>query len=201
MEAEPVVYVVDDDDAFRASLQFLLESVGLNVKTFPSGPDFLDGYDPRDPGCVILDIRMPGMSGLDLQDELQARNILIPVIVVTANGDVPTAVRAMKSGAVELFEKPFSDQAILDEIQRAIANDAANRERISERLAILECIQTLTPREREVMDMLVAGSTGKEISTNLDISVATVRAHRVSVMSKMEASSIPHLIRMGLIIQ
>ena len=197
-EHAATVFVVDDDPALRRSMRWLIESVGLRVQTFASAKMFLEMYDASVPGCVVLDVRMPGMSGLELQEQLRERQIDIPVIIVTGYGDVPMAVRAMKGGAVDFIEKPASDQVLLDHIHQAISRDAQNfRARIAAR-EIKKRSQTLTNRERQVMEMVVAGLSSKEIAAQLAISFKTVEAHRANIMKKMEATSVAHLIRMNL---
>lgn len=198
MTENPTVFVVDDDPKFRKSMQFLIESVGLAVQTFDSAQQFLDDYDPETAGCVVLDVRMPGMSGLDLQEALQERNVRIPIIIVTAYGDVPMAVRAMKSGAVHFFEKPFSDQMLLDHIQRAITEDLKERESRAEHSEIAQRRERLTRRELEVMELVVQGLSSKEIAKDLGVSFKTVEAHRAKIMKKMQARSVPHLIHMNI---
>ncbi len=194
------VFVVDDDPAVRRSLRWLIESIGLRVRTYSSGSEFLDEYDPQLPGCLVLDVRMPGMSGLDLQERLHERGRCIPIIVMTAFGDVPMAVRAMKFGAVHFFEKPVKDQELLDHIQTALAEDLKWRERDQQDQSIRDRYQRLTKRESEVLGYVVDGDSSKEIGGKLGVSFKTVEAHRAKIMKKMAADSVPHLIRMVLTI-
>lgn len=194
------VFVVDDDPAIRKSLRWLIESIGLPVKTYASGSDFLDEYDPKHPGCLVLDVRMPGMSGLDLQERLCERGRCVPIIVLTAFGDVPMAVRAMKFGAIHFFEKPVKDQELLDHIQAALLEDQKWRERDSQDQFIRDRHQLLTKRECEVLGHVVDGCSSKEIGGKLGVSFKTVEAHRAKIMKKMAAESVPHLIRMVLAI-
>ncbi len=192
------VYVVDDDPAVRKSLRWLIESIGLSVKVFASGSEYLEQYDPRQPGCLVLDVRMPGMSGLELQERLRERGRHLPIIVMTAFGDVPMAVRAMKFGAVYFFEKPVKDQELLDHIQTAIKEDLDWRERSKHDEAVRICYARLTKRECEVLGEVVSGFSSKEIGGKLGVSFKTVEAHRAKIMKKMEADSVPHLIRLYL---
>jgi two-component system response regulator FixJ len=196
--ADPVVHVIDDDEAVRQSLAFLLASSGFPVRIYDSAPAFLDALTALQPGCVLTDVRMPGMSGLDLQRELIARRITLPVIVMTGHGDVALAVEAMKAGAVDFIEKPFSDDTILDAIRAAFDRHARDAAQNGEAAAIAARIQTLTPREREVLDGLVAGLPNKTIAYDLDISPRTVEVHRANLMTKMAAASLPELVRMVL---
>ena len=198
MSPEITVFVVDDDQAVRDSLALLMHSVGLQVETFPSAGEFLDTYRPDRRGCLITDIRMPGMSGLELQEQLSVDGYHIPVIVLTGFGDVPTAVRALKGGAVDFLEKPFNPQALLDLVQQAIVRDteiraeAAHGARLAERKALL------TPREQEVMALVVAGKANKVIAIDWSISERTVELHRARIMKKMQARSLAELVRMVL---
>ncbi len=195
---EATVFVIDDDAAVCDSLRFLIESVGLRVKTFGSADAFLAVCKPGTAGCLVLDLRMPGMSGLELQEEMARRGLGLPVIIITAHGDVPAAVRAMRAGAVDFMSKPFSDQALLDRIHQALLQDARGRVERAARNAIAARISLLTPREREVMDLVVSGKPNKEIAAILDLSTKTVETHRARVMDKMEASSVADLVRMVL---
>jgi FixJ family two-component response regulator len=180
--AEPLVYVVDDDEAFRDSVAWLIESAGLGVKTFASAQQFLGGYLPEQHACVVLDIRMPDMSGMELQEELNRRSHAPPIIFVTGHGDVPMAVTAVKRGAVDFIEKPFSDSAFLELVQKALQLDAELR----------------TPREREVMERVIAGKLNKVIADDLGISIKTVEAHRARVMEKLGVSSLAELVQFSL---
>lgn len=198
MSSEPTVFVVDDDEAVRSSLHFLAQSVGYPVETFASAQDFLNAYDPQRPGCIILDIRMRGMSGLDLQQELIDRSVSLPVIIVTGHGDIPMAVRAMRAGAVDFLEKPYRDQVLLDRIQQAIEMDTGRRASESCRHEIRSRLERLTPRENEVLALVLDGHTNKEIANQLGISVRAVESHRARVMSRMEAESVAGLVRMVL---
>jgi len=164
-----------------------------------SAQDFLERYDPSRPGCVVLDVRMPGLSGLELQETLRERDIDIPIIIVTGYADVPMAVRAMKAGAIDFIEKPVSDQLLLDDIQRAIARDAQNRQCSAEHRILSERISRLTPREHQVMQKVVDGLSSREIATEFSVSIKTVESHRAKIMKKMGATSTPHLIRMNLL--
>lgn len=194
----PTVFVVDDDDAVRAALALLLRSVGLQAETYGSAADFLAAHDPGRPGCLLLDIRMPGMGGLDLQRELIAHGSIVPVIFITGHGDVTMAVRALQDGAVDFVQKPFRDQDLLDRVQNAIELDAKSRADLARRTEILERMGTLTARESEVMERVVEGSPNKAIAYDLGISERTVEVHRARVMEKMQATSLPHLVRMVL---
>jgi len=196
--ARPTVFVVDDDSAVRDALKLLLRSVGHPVETYGSGQDFLDGYPDDQPGCLVLDIRMPGMSGLELQQQLNTRHSLLPIIFITGHGDVPMAVEAMQAGAMDFIQKPFRDQDLLDRINQALDKDASNRAALSERNAIRKRLETLTPREREVMDLVVDGKANKVIAGDLNLSQRTVEIHRARVMEKMQATSLAHLVRMVL---
>ena len=198
MTTQATVFVVDDDQAIRSSLQWLIESVGLQVETYPTADDFMRSYYPGRSGCLLLDVRMPGMSGLELQEYLVEKQIRIPVIIITGHGDVPMAVRAVKSGAVDFIEKPFNDQLLLDAVHRAIEQDAEQRGRASRLADIRERLVKLTPREREILDMVVAGNRNKVIAIDLGISQSTVEAHRAKVMEKMQAASLSELMRMML---
>jgi RNA polymerase sigma factor (sigma-70 family) len=192
------VFVVDDDQAMRNSLKWLIESVGVQVESFASADEFLANYRPGRAGCLVLDVRMPGMSGLDLQEYLVDKNIRIPVVIITGHGDVPMAVRAMKSGAIDFIEKPFNDEVLLDAIRRAIAYEEQQRTHESEHLQIKERLSHLTPREHEVMEMVTDGKSNKEIANALGVSAKTIEAHRARVMEKMQAGSLAELVRMVL---
>jgi two-component system response regulator FixJ len=192
------VFVVDDDQAMRNSLKWLIESVGVAVESFSSADDFLVQYQPGRAGCLVLDVRMPGMSGLELLEHLAERNVHIPAVIITGHGDVPMAVRAMKSGAIDFIEKPFNDEALLDAIRRAIVFEEQQRSLHSEHAQIQERLSHLTPREHEVMAMVTEGKSNKEIANTLGVSAKTIEAHRARVMEKMQAGSLAELVRMAL---
>lgn len=198
MSAEFTVFVVDDDQAVRESLALLVQSVGLEVETFASAQDFLDLYAPERPGCLITDIRMPGMSGLELQERLSADGRHIPVIVLTGFGDVPAAVRALKGGAIDFVEKPFNPQALLDLVQQAIVRDSERRAQAAREADLDKRMASLTPREQEVMALVVAGKANKVIAIDLLISERTVELHRGRIMKKMRARSLAELMRIVL---
>ncbi len=191
------VFVVDDDQAMRSSLQWLIESVGLAVESFASADEFLTSYYPGRAGCLLLDVRMPGMSGLELQEYLNAHEIKIPVIIITGHGDVHMAVRAMKRGAIDFIEKPFNDEVLLDAIRNALNLDERRRGYQAERAELAARLAQLTPREHEVMDMVTEGKSNKEIAKTLGVSAKTVEAHRARVMEKMQAGSLAELVRMA----
>lgn len=197
MEKEnPVVFVVDDDDAICQSLRLLIGDIGLDVRTFNSAKDFLAQYDPSCAGCLVLDVRMSGMSGLELQSRLQELGAEIPTLIITGHGDVPMAVEAMKAGALDFIEKPFRDQVLLDGIQRAIELDARSRRQRRERQAVQSRIRLLTQREREIMERLVAGKTNKSIAFELGISHKTVDFHRANILQKVGVGSVVELVRL-----
>ncbi len=193
--AQPLVNLVDDDPALRDSLRWLLESAGHRVADFASAEGFLSAFDPAQRGCLVLDIRMPGMSGLELQDELGRRGSRLPIIFITGHGDVPTAVSAVKKGAFEFVEKPFNDQQFLGLVERAIARDAEFRRQSHGQRLFQERLATLTQREREVLDLIVAGRRNREIAETLQVSIKTVEAHRAKVMQKTGASSLAELVQ------
>ena len=193
----PVVYVVDDDDAVREALSSLLRSVGLAMVGFASPQEFL-AYPRADaPGCLVLDVRLPGSSGLEFQRELTALEVYVPIIFVTGHGDIPMSVRAMKAGAVEFLTKPFRDQDLLDAIQTAIAADRARRQNEQSMADLRDRLATLTARERQVMSILVQGQLNKQIGAALGTTESTVKAHRAQIMRKMQAGSLAELIRMS----
>jgi FixJ family two-component response regulator len=193
---EPIVFVVDDDQAARESLSWLIGSVHLRVRSFASAAEFLAACSPGQSGCVIADVRMPGLSGLDLQAELRRRGIDLPVIVVTGHGDVPMAVRAMKAGAIDFVEKPFNDQVLIDLVQNAVKQSLAARRSEREKQGVRARLEQLTPRERQVLDMIAAGESNKGIAHALGISEKTVEAHRAHVMDKMQAKSFAELMKL-----
>jgi FixJ family two-component response regulator len=194
---EPVVYVVDDDAAARAAIQSLLHSVGLRVDTFGSAQEFLASDRPDAPACLVLDVRLPGVSGLDFQRDLAARNVSIPIIFITGHGDIPMSVEAMKAGAMEFLTKPFRGQVLLDAIHRAIECDRAARHEQSKTAELRQRLATLTPREREVMQFVISGLLNKQIAAGLGASERTVKIHRGQVMRKMQAASLPDLVRIA----
>jgi two-component system response regulator FixJ len=193
---EPKVYIVDDDEAVRESLALLLDSMDQNCQSFNSAVDFLNAYSGGMTGCLVLDIRMPGMNGLELQKQLNAGGSILPIIFVTGHGDVPMAVEAMQHGAVDFIQKPYREQDLLDKINMAIALDESNREALEHRHKIIEKLSTLTPREKEVMEMMVNGKANKVIAIDLGISQRTVEIHRARVMEKMATNSLAHLVKM-----
>ena len=193
---EPTVFIVDDDDEVRDSLEDLVDSVGLRAEIFASAQEFLAAYDPLRAGCLVLDIRMPGMSGLELQEKLGERQAVLPIIFVTGHGDIPMAVEAMRRGAVDFIQKPFRDQDLLDRINSALAQGVGRREDMQEQRAIEERIHSLTPRERQVMEMVVEGKANKVIAIDLGLSQRTVEVHRANVMEKMWAKTLADLVRM-----
>jgi len=197
MSSQTSVFVVDDDQAMRNSLKWLIESVGMKVETFASADEFIRNYYPGRAGCLLLDVRMPGMSGLELQEQFLAHQIKIPIIIITGHGDVPMAVRAMKSGAVDFIEKPFNDELLLESIRNALNYDQQLRTVQSERAEIAARLAQLTPREHEVMEMVTDGRANKEIAHALGVSAKTVEAHRARVMEKMEARSLAELVKMA----
>lgn len=192
---DPIIFVVDDDEAVRLSTEMLVRSMGLRAESFDSAAEFLEDFDPQQPGCIILDIRMPGMSGLELQEHLNELDASIPVVFVTGHGDVPMAVKAMKAGAVDFLQKPFRDQELIDRVHAALDRDSQDREESDVRIRIQARIDTLTSREIEVMDQVVEGQANKEIAFDLGLSPRTVEIHRARVMSKMNAESLPDLVR------
>ncbi len=198
MPAEATVFIVDDDLEVRQALALLFESVGLHAETFGSADEFLQQFDPERPGCLVLDVRMPGMSGLELQSRLSGETIHPPVIIITGHGDVPMAVRAVQAGAVDFIEKPFNDQALLDSVHRALEQDARRRGQVRELAGIRQRLDSLTPREREVMKLVVSGLRNKMIAAELNVSQSTVEAHRARVMEKMHARTLSDLMRMVL---
>ena len=193
----PVVFVVDDDPSVRRAIQRLVESVGLQVELFASAQEFLRSERPDAPSCLVLDIRLPGISGLDFQRQLAEANIHIPIIFITAHGDIPMTVRAMKAGAVEFLTKPFRDQDLLDAIQIALERDRTRRAQEAEVAKLRERYESLTPREREVMPLVVSGLLNKQIAAEIGASEATVKVHRSQLMRKMGAESVADLVRMA----
>lgn len=196
MNAQTTVFIVDDDQAIRTSLKWLIESVGMNAETYASADEFMRNYYPGRAGCLLLDVRMPGMSGLELQEHFIEQDIRIPIIIITGHGDVPMAVRAMKAGAVDFIEKPFNDEQLLESIRNALNLDSEQRSEQAERAKIAALLDHLTSRELEVMEMVTDGKSNKEIAATLGVSAKTVEAHRARVMEKMEASSLAELVKM-----
>ena len=194
MESEPVVFIVDDDASVRKGLERLVRSVGLRGKTFASAPEFLQGAASDGPSCLVLDVRMPGVSGLVLQETLAAAGHRIPIIFITGHGDITMSVRAMKAGAVDFLPKPFNDQDLLEAIQEAIARDRQARQEWAVLQAIQQRADLLTPRERDVLGLVVAGLLNKQIAAELGMSEKTVKAHRAQVMQKMQVSSVARLV-------
>lgn len=192
----PLVIVVDDDAGVRNAMRLLLRSVRLDSVQFASANELLERFDPEQPGCLVLDIRMPGMSGLDLQQQLNLQGAVIPVIFMTGHGDIPMAVEAMQHGAFDFLQKPFRDQDLLDRIRRAIAKDAELRGSMREHSRIRQHLETLTPREHEVLLLLTQGKQNKVIAQELGVSPRTVEIHRARVMDKMNARSVAELVHM-----
>ena len=192
----PTVFVVDDDEGVRTSLRFLLKSVGLASRALGSASEFLETYHPSQPGCLVLDVRMPGMSGLDLQQQLNLRGAVIPVIFITGHGDIPMAVEAMQQGAFDFLQKPFRDQDLIDRIQRALERDARNRATLDQHARIRQRLDSLTPREREVLMLMTRGKPNKIMAAELGVSQRTVEIHRARVMEKSGAASLAQLVRM-----
>jgi len=198
VKKNPVVMVVDDDAGVRNAMRSLLKSVGLVAALYASAQEFLAAYDPAQPGCLVLDIRMPGMSGMELQQQLNLRGAVLPVIFMSGHGDIPMAVEAMQHGAFDFLQKPFRDQDLLDRIQKAIAKDGERREALGERERIKVHLESLTDREREVMDLMTQGKQNKAIAQDLGVSPRTIEIHRARVMEKMNAQSVAELVRMVL---
>lgn len=196
--ADRTVFVVDDDEAARDSLAALLETEGLAVETFRSAREFLVLYDPSRPGCLLLDVRMPGLSGTQLHEELGRRGITLPVIIVTGFGDIPMAVAAIKAGAIDFIEKPYSEAAILESVRSALAQGSQPSPVTPEVSGLRERVGLLTPREREVLECLIIGDSNKQVGSRLGISPRTVEIHRARIMEKMQATSLSHLVRMAM---
>lgn len=200
MRKHATVFVVDDDKAVRDSLAWLVEAMDVKVEAFGTADELLDrltSLNTVPPGCIVADIRLPGMSGLDLQDRLRELNIHLPFVVISGHGDVPLAVRAMKAGAVDFIEKPFSDRKLIDRIQHALVHDEKRRLEVASKQVLRRRINRLTARERQVMSLVVQGKLNKQVAASLDLSPKTVEVHRAHVMEKMEAGSLAELVRMA----
>lgn len=195
-EMQPIVCIVDDDASVRDALKRLVHSVGLRVELFDSAQEFFKRHRPDVPSCLVLDVRMPGISGLDLQRQLADANVHIPIVFITGHGDIPMSVRAMKAGAIEFLTKPFRDQDLLDAIQVALERDRATRQRESEIAALRERFESLTLREREVVTKVVSGMLNKQIAAEIGITENTVKIHRSRAMEKMQAQSLAALVKM-----
>ncbi|OGT35929.1 MAG: DNA-binding response regulator [Gammaproteobacteria bacterium RIFCSPHIGHO2_12_FULL_37_14] len=196
---EPIVYIIDDDQAMVESLLWIIESIGLKVKTYTRAQEFLEEYDSQQHGCLLLDVRMPGMSGPELQLKLNEQGLpTLPIIFISGHGDVPLAVRVMKAGAIDFLTKPFNDQVLLESINKALRIDRANREKRQESAQAKAKFAILSPREVQVLQGIVAGKPNKVISAELKISLKTVEAHRASVMKKMSVKSVPELVKLVL---
>ena len=198
MNRTPAVIVVDDDDAVRTSLRLLLKSAGHTTLAYASANEFLTEWNPAQPGCLVLDVRMPGMSGIELQAELNRRGAIIPVIFISGHGDIPMAVEAIQHGAFDFLSKPFRDQELLDRVQRALSIDGENRKLLSQREVLQGRYEALTPREREVLLLVTQGKPNKVMAGDLGVSQRTVEIHRARVMEKMGANSLAQLVRMTL---
>ncbi len=199
-ERQTTVFLVDDDEAVRDSLSMLMRSVELTSEAYASAQDFLDAYDPERSGCLVLDIRMPGMSGMELQDKLVEQHAMLPIIFITGHGDIPMAVEAMQKGAVDFITKPFRDQDLLDRINQALEQDNESRSALMEKHQIVQRLDSLTPREKEVLNLVVEGKANKVIAGELGVSQRTVEIHRARVMEKMQARSLAQLVRMVMIV-
>lgn len=198
MTRQATVHVVDDDDAVRGSLRLLLKSVGLPTVAHASAQEFLAAWDGDQPGCLVLDVRMPGMSGIELQAELNQRGAIIPVIFISGHGDIPMAVEAIQHGAFDFLQKPFRDQDLIDRVQRALASDAEHRQLLQQRETLKQRFESLTPREQEVLELVTQGKANKVMAGDLGVSQRTVEIHRARVMEKMGAQSLAQLVRMVL---
>jgi FixJ family two-component response regulator len=196
-EEEPVVFVIDDDPSVRDALAGLLRSVGLAVRSFGSTQEFVQSERPDAPGCLVLDVRLPGRSGLDFQRELGELSIQLPIVFITGHGDIPMSVRAMKAGAIEFLTKPWHEQELLDAIQQGIERDRTRRRDAAAVAALHERFDSLTPREREIMALVVTGRMNKQMAADLEVSEITVKVHRGQVMRKMRARSLAQLVRMA----
>jgi len=196
-DTDPIVFIVDDDDSVRKALTRLIKSVDLNVETFASADDFLKRESHNGPACLVLDIRMPGLSGLDLQDELVAAGLTLPIIFISAHGSIPLSVRAMKAGAVDFIEKPFEDQSLLDAINQSLKKDRQAKLEQAELREIQRRVDSLTPRELQVFALVVSGKLNKQIAFELGTTERTIKAHRARVMKKMQAKSLADLIRLA----
>ena len=193
----PTTYVIDDDKAVRESLRWLIESVGLPVETYGSAREFLSSFKNNHPGCIIIDVRMPEMSGLELQEHLNAKRVQMPVIIITGHGDVPMAVRALKAGAMDFIEKPFNDQALLDRIQHALQRHLETAQQRAELDEARRAYAQLTRREQEVLQRVVSGETSKRIAVELGLSTKTIEAHRAKIMHKLHVKSLAELVRVS----
>lgn len=197
---KPVIYIVDDDDGMRRALTVLITTIGYQPVAFAKPTEFLAKYDPSQPGCLVLDVRMPEMSGLEVQQQLNKAGSMLPVILISGHGDIPMAVQAMKDGAFDFLQKPFRDQELIDRINSALKLDAENRQNVDRMADLKSRSESLTPREREVMALVVDGKANKVIAIDLGLSERTVEIHRANVMEKMGARSVAHLVKMHLML-
>jgi len=197
MNPQSTVFLVDDNQAVRETLCLILETAGMKVESYPSARAFLQSYQPEQPGCLVLDVRMPEMTGLELQEKLRDQQIAIPIIFITGHGNIPMSVQAIKAGAIDFLEKPFRKQVLLERVNEALAYDAQLRRNHAEKIEIMERFERLTPREQQVMELVVTGYSNKEIAKSLQVSHRTVDIHRAHVMDKMAAGSLADLVAMA----